>query len=490
MRRTMGFALMVAFLSLGAISGCDDGNDGNTGPAGPAGPEGPPGSDGGGGGLLGGEDGLDGSNGLFGSGDPSPVKMARLFIGGGPKTPKGSAFNAAPPLSTIPDGINDVEVAFFNSVCKVRAYVKDKIACQNNLASNDAPNCNQPYDLGTADGTGARWVTADSMTKCQAEWDNLFDTASGTKVLNRERVEAVCCTEQGGKVCTTISNPVSAGGLIYADSVCLDIVDALYPNVNGAYAAGNVTPTKVKAAITDTRTFTMAVGGASNGGFGGSPKNGIPPTAATILATAELWGFTGVDFNYEGGFSAKALADVINAIKGQRSGFKISVMPYMSPLWGEGYVKADQSAFDSCGALASASAPRFTPGVYHDVFMAAHESIDYINMQFYAGWGSPPPSTPPTATKVVQWMTCGGPVVFSGTTWGVGLDEPLRSEFLSKLVVGFSSEPVIPIPFVSSSYTDEYQKMNVAGFVVFDAEMDFPDYSLTNALLATPPGGE
>jgi len=40
MRSTMGFALMVAFLSLGAIGGCDDGNDGNTGPAGPPGSDG------------------------------------------------------------------------------------------------------------------------------------------------------------------------------------------------------------------------------------------------------------------------------------------------------------------------------------------------------------------------------------------------------------------------------------------------------------------
>ena len=63
--RTMGFALMVALLSFGAISGCDDGNDGNTGPAGaagPAGPEGPPGSDG--------FDGLDGTGGGLGSEAP------------------------------------------------------------------------------------------------------------------------------------------------------------------------------------------------------------------------------------------------------------------------------------------------------------------------------------------------------------------------------------------------------------------------------------
>ena len=45
MRRTMGFALMVAFLSFGAISGCDDGNNGNTGPAGTDGSDGGLGSE-------------------------------------------------------------------------------------------------------------------------------------------------------------------------------------------------------------------------------------------------------------------------------------------------------------------------------------------------------------------------------------------------------------------------------------------------------------
>ena len=49
-RRTMGFALLVVFLSLGAIGGCGDGTGSNAGVAGPTGSDG---SDGGG---LGGEE--------------------------------------------------------------------------------------------------------------------------------------------------------------------------------------------------------------------------------------------------------------------------------------------------------------------------------------------------------------------------------------------------------------------------------------------------
>jgi len=39
-RRTMGFALLVVFLSLGAIGGCGDGTGSNAGVAGPTGPGG------------------------------------------------------------------------------------------------------------------------------------------------------------------------------------------------------------------------------------------------------------------------------------------------------------------------------------------------------------------------------------------------------------------------------------------------------------------
>jgi hypothetical protein len=53
MRRTMGFALLVAFLSLGAIGGCGDGTGSNAEVAGPTGSDGSDGSDGGG---LGGEE--------------------------------------------------------------------------------------------------------------------------------------------------------------------------------------------------------------------------------------------------------------------------------------------------------------------------------------------------------------------------------------------------------------------------------------------------
>ena len=121
---------------------------------------------------------------------------------------------------------------------------------------------------------------------------------------------------------------------------------------------------------------------------------------------------------------------------------------------------------------------------YHSVFSQAHESIDFVNMQYYAGWDGV------DASKVVEWMTCGGPVDFGGGDsgdWGVGLDGDLRSEFVSKLVVGFQSD--YQMPLYSSEYLAAYEKMPVSGFFVFEAVLESQkNYVMTKALLEAPPG--
>ena len=81
MRRAMGFALMVAFLSLGVISGCGSSNDdndlfGSLGSGGSDGSGGSGGSDG-----FDGSDGSDGSDGGFGGEEtPTPTEAAQIVV--------------------------------------------------------------------------------------------------------------------------------------------------------------------------------------------------------------------------------------------------------------------------------------------------------------------------------------------------------------------------------------------------------------------------
>ena len=190
-----------------------------------------------------------------------------------------------------------------------------------------------------------------------------------------------------------------------------------------------------------------------------------------------------MDFNYEGGFDANELVTVIEDLKKARKEFEISMSPGPG-LWGTGSLKPDTSLpYASCPTPDEQGKVPFVAGLYHTVFSQAHDSIDFINMQYYAGW------EPIEASKVKDWMICGGPVGYWGGVskhWAVGLEGDLRAEFLSKLVVGFQGA----LPDSTSEYLQEYETMPVAGFMVYDAEQDSPGYILTKALLATPPGSK
>jgi len=69
-----------------------------------------------------------------------------------------------------------------------------------------------------------------------------------------------------------------------------------------------------------------------------------------------------------------------------------------------------------------------------------------------------------------------------------------HNEPMSFLAIGFPNrfpESYVlrrALPDSTSEYLQEYETMPVAGFMVYDAELDSPDYGLTKLLLETPPG--